>query len=231
MTVFKSGAVVSGLLLVAAAAHAEERSFPVTNFDRISSAGSADVFVTTGKAASVRAEGSKDALDRLDIGVSGDRLKLGQKKNSWNMGWSDSGKVKIHVTVPMVRGVDLSGSGMIKVDTIKVPEFSAAISGSGEAHFPALDADLVRLSISGSGEFDASGRCGEARVDVAGSGDVRIGGLRCTSLRASIAGSGDIDAYATQTANISIAGSGDARIRGGAKCTTSKAGSGDVTCS
>ncbi|MGL4541496.1 MAG: head GIN domain-containing protein [Polymorphobacter sp.] len=225
-------AIATCLLLVAAAAstaaRAEERSFPVTGFDRLASSGSADITVTTGKVPSVRVEASKDTLDRLDIRVDGSTLRIGMKKNIWG-NWN-SGDIKIAVTVPMLRSVDLAGSGSLTVDRIKVPEFSASISGSGEASLPSLDADKVKLSIAGSGEFDAAGRCGDAHVNISGSGDVRIAKLQCATLHASIAGSGDLDAYATATANISVAGSGDVRVRGGAKCSTSKAGSGTVTC-
>ena len=169
--------------LLATAAYADERSFPVGSFDRLASGGSADVVVTTGKAPSVRAEGSKDALDRLDVKVDGSTLRLGTKKGNWALNWNN-GKLKIYVTVPMIRSVDLAGSGEVSVDRIKVPEFSASISGSGEAKLAALDADTVKLSISGSGEFDAAGRCTDARVNVSGSGDVRISGLKCTNLHA-----------------------------------------------
>lgn len=220
--------VATVVLLAATAARAEERSFPVGSFDRLASSGSADVTVTTGKTPSVRVTASKDTLDRLDIRVEGSTLRIGMKKSTWG-NWN-SGDIKVMVTVPMLHGVDLAGSGTLSVDRIKVPEFSASISGSGEASLPSLDADKVKLSIAGSGEFDAAGRCGDARINISGSGDVRIGKLQCANLHVSIAGSGDLDAYATATANISVAGSGDARIRGGAKCSTSKAGSGTVTC-
>ena len=221
-------ALVAALLL-GSAAHADQRSFPVGSFDRLASSGSADITVTTGKTPSVSVEASKDTLDRMDIRVDGTTLRIGMKKSGWGVHW-DSGKIKVAVTVPMLRSVELSGSGSVAVDKIKVPEFSAAISGSGEGRFPSVDAGTVKLAISGSGDLDAAGRCGAAHVDIAGSGDVRIGQLQCTSLSASIAGSGDIDAFATTTADVSIAGSGDARIKGGAKCKVSKAGSGTVTC-
>lgn len=221
-------ALVAALLL-GSAAHADQRSFPVGSFDRLASSGSADISVTTGKTPGVSVEASKDTLDRMDIRVDGSTLRIGMKKGSWGVSWN-SGKIKVAVTVPMLRSVDLSGSGSVVVNQIKVPEFTAGISGSGEARFPSVDAGTVRLSISGSGDVDAAGRCGAAHVDIAGSGDVDIGKLQCTSLSASIAGSGDIDAYATTSANISIAGSGDARVAGGAKCKISKAGSGTVTC-
>ena len=228
MSSVAKSALVAALLL-GSAAHADQRAFPVGNFDRLASSGSADITVTTGKTPGVQVEASKETLDRMDIRVDGSTLRIGMKKSGWGVHW-DTGKIKVAVTVPMLRSVDLSGSGSVGVDRIKVPEFSASIAGSGEARFPSLDADLVKLSVSGSGDVDAAGRCGEVRVDVAGSGDINIGKLQCTKLSTSIAGSGDVEAYATSVANISIAGSGDARVRGGAKCTISKAGSGTVTC-
>ena len=224
----RSTIAFAAMLLAGAAAHADQRDFPVGAFDRLASSGSGDISVTTGKSPSVRVEASKETLDRMDIRVEGGTLKIGMKK-SWGVSWS-SGKIRISVTTGMLRSADMSGSGSISIDRVKVPEFSLSMSGSGDAKLPSLDADLVKMSIAGSGDINAAGRCGEARVDIAGSGDIDIGALKCTKLSGSIAGSGDITAFATTTANVSIAGSGDAVIRGGAKCTSSRAGSGTVTC-
>jgi hypothetical protein len=213
----------------AAAAHADERSFPVTGFNRVAVAGAADVDVTTGQAVSVRATGPAAALDQLDIRVSGDRLVIGTKKNSgWH--WGSNDHVKVFVTVPMIEGLGVSGSSDVHVSAVKTARFDASVSGSGDLDLPAVDADSVSLSIAGSGDIKAAGRCGALSIEISGSGDVNTSGLHCTTLTASVAGSGDISAFATRTAVAKTAGSGDIRVRGGAACTMSKAGSGSIDC-
>lgn len=217
-------------LLAATPALAAEQSFAVGSFDRIALGGSPEVTVTTGKAVSVRASGDQKALDRLDIRVEGGTLKIGTKRGNWSVNWSDLGKVSIAVTVPMVRGVDIGGSGSVSIDRVKVADFAAEVGGSGSIKVAALDTQTAKFGVAGSGGIDAVGRCGSADMSIAGSGSLRLAALKCATLKADVAGSGDIDANASQTAKVSIAGSGDVRVGGGAKCSVSKAGSGRATC-
>lgn len=217
------------LLTAATPAFADDMSFPVGSFDRLSLGGSPDVVVTTGKAVSVRATGEQKILDRLDIRVESGVLKIGYKKGNWSWNWGNTTPVRIAVTVPMLRGVDLGGSGSIVVDRVKVPSFGASVGGSGTIRVASLDAERASFQVGGSGSINAAGRCGDTDATVGGSGSLRLSALKCATLTASIGGSGDI-AFASRTAKVSVAGSGDARIAGGAKCSVSKVGSGSVVC-
>lgn len=218
------------LLTAATPALAADLTVPVGNFDRLALAGSPEVTVTTGRTASVRASGEQKALDRLDIRVEGGMLKIGSKKGNWNWNWSSVKPVRITVTVPMLRGVDVGGSGSVAVDRVKVPAFEAAVGGSGSISVTSLDAERTSFEVGGSGSIAATGRCGDSQASIGGSGSLRLGGLKSATLTASIGGSGDIDAFASRTAKVTVAGSGDARVAGGAKCSATKVGSGSIVC-
>ncbi len=218
------------VVLVAAPALAAERNVAVGSFDKLAVAVPADVAVATGRGGSVRVSGAEADLDRLDIRVDGSTLTIGSTPGiDWR--WRSGAKVRIAVTVPMLRAVDLAGSGGIVVDRIRTPDFAASLAGSGAVRVGAVDARTVKLSSSGSGTIEAAGRCGAGRAEIAGSGGIRIAGLKCATLSASVAGSGTIDAYATQTATLATMGSGDINVAGGARCTVSSAGSGRAHCS
>jgi hypothetical protein len=221
----------AALLTAAAPAFADERDFPVGGFDRLAAGGSANITVTTGARASVRATGEAAALDHLDIRVEGDTLKVGTKRDSLWSGWRNHGRVQIAVTVPMIRAVDLAGSGTVTVDRIKVRDFDASIGGSGRLNVAMLDSDMAKFDVAGSGDMTIAGRCGSAKASIAGSGDLKLSGLKCATFSASVAGSGRIDAYASQTATLSTMGSGDINLTGGARCSVSTAGSGKARCS
>lgn len=216
-------------LIVAAPAFAAERDIPIGSFDRLAVSIPADVAVATGRGATVRVSGADADLDRLDIRVEGGTLKLGTKRDSWS--WNNRGKIRVAVTVPMLRSVELAGSGSVVVDRIKTTDFAAELSGSGSVRLGAVDAQTVKLSTAGSGSIDAAGQCGQGRAEIAGSGNIRIGGLKCATLEASVAGSGTIDGYAVRTATLATMGSGDINVAGGARCTVWSAGSGKARCS
>ena len=217
-------------LVAAAPALAAEQSFPVGAFDRIALGGSPEVTVTTGTAVGVRAVGDRKALDRLEIRVEGGVLKIGSKHGGWTVGWGDYGKVRIAVGVPMVRGVEVGGSGSVAVDRVRTADFAADVGGSGNVQIATLDTGRARFNVGGSGNIAASGRCSTAEMNVGGSGSLRLAGLKCATLNANVAGSGDIDANASQTAAVSIAGSGDVHVAGTARCSVSTHGSGRATC-
>lgn len=224
--VLATGVALAGCSAVAAAG-GTQRNFPVSAFDQITVAGSADVSVATGKTVSVRATGDAAAIDRLEITVANNRLTIGNKRGGWN--WK-SGKVHIYVTVPALRGAAVAGSADVEVDRVQADDFSAAVTGSGSVRIASLAARSARFSIAGSGDATATGTVQALSVNVAGSGNASLAALKTTSLTAAVKGSGDLDAYATGDAALSVAGSGDIRVTGGARCTTSKAGSGTIRC-
>ena len=214
--------------LAASAAHAAERRFPVSGFDRVEAAGADDVTITTGRAASAVATGDADRLERLDIRVEGGVLKIGYKRSDWKF-W-ERGKAHIAITLPELHGVKLAGSGNVTADRSNGSRFEGVLSGSGDLSLGQVQTRELALDIAGSGTVTAAGHCDSAKLSIAGSGDMKLGGLQCATLAANVAGSGDIDVRATGTAALSIMGSGDIRVRGGARCTTAKRGSGSVDC-
>lgn len=210
----------------------ETRSFQVGAFDKIDLAGSPDVTVQVGGAPSVRAEGSKEALDRLEIKVENGALHIGRRHSDggWSFGWHHDGGVRIVVTTPSLAGAAIAGSGDIRVDKVGGARFDGSIAGSGDLAIDHMEVGEAHFSIAGSGDVSAAGKAGKASFQTAGSGDVRAGGLETQTLSISIMGSGDAQARATQGAEISIMGSGDVHVAGTTNCTIHKAGSGDARC-
>lgn len=209
-------------------ARMDQRSYDVGTFDSVSLGGHHNVVVTVGPAASVRAEGHTAELDRLEIEVRGDTLRIGSKRDGWRMGRSRP--VTVHVTTPELRAASLGGSGDMKIDGVEGERFAASIGGSGDIHVGALRVGEARFSVAGSGGIRAAGSASRTKVDIAGSGGINIAGLDAEQATVSIAGSGDVRARATRTAAVSIVGSGDVTMSGGAECSVSKMGSGSVRC-
>jgi hypothetical protein len=208
------------------------KAFPVGGFDRIALGGPYDAVVTVGGTPSVRAEGDKAAIDRLEIKVEGGQLRIATTPSGgWSWGFSGRHRrATIYVTVPALAAASLEGSGDMRIDKVAGRAFEAAIGGSGDMQIGAIQVDDATLSVSGSGDLTASGKAGKATINVAGSGDVAASGFESATATVSIIGSGDVAARVTQSADVKVMGSGDVTITGNAKCTISKMGSGDVHC-
>jgi len=212
-----------------------QRQFAVEAFNKLEVAGPYDVTVATGGQASAQARGSQTLLEHTVVEVKDGTLRIYPKREGrWFGGGGFSwrgGKAAFRVTVPMLTGAAVAGSGDITVDRVQTGEFTGSIAGSGNLGIGQLQVQKLGLEIAGSGAATAAGRAAGARYEIAGSGNIDAARLQTERLKAEIAGSGNIKAHATGSADVDIAGSGDVEVTGGAKCTVSKAGSGDVRCS
>lgn len=207
------------------------RSFQVGGFDKIALAGASDVEVRTGAVPSVRAEGSREALDRLDIRVENGELRIGRRADAgWRLGFVREHHVRIFVTVPALAGVAVAGSGDVQVDKVAGARFDGAITGSGDIAVQQMEVGEASFSITGSGDVRVSGKAGKARFSTAGAGDTHAGGLETGTASVSVMGSGNVQVHATQSADINIMGSGDVHVAGTRNCNIHKAGSGDAQC-
>ena len=73
----------------------------VSTFTKISFRVSGKLYLRQGSPQKVEIEGKKDALEKIEVEVDGDRLIIKREGNSW-MDWSfgdDDDKVNVYVTV------------------------------------------------------------------------------------------------------------------------------------
>ncbi|KRB85072.1 hypothetical protein ASE00_21575 [Sphingomonas sp. Root710] len=227
-------AALFALPLIAAAlpAQAATRSIPVPNFVKLRVEGPYTVRVHTGAKVSVHASGPQSRLDKLTAESRGNTLVLSTDKSwSWRgLSWGKADAVIIDITVPMLEGAELTGSGDVAIDRIRTGDFAALLTGSGNLAVIELESSRLKATVTGSGNLLLAGKAGRADMAVTGSGDLRSAGLSVNLLTATVMGSGDITVGSTRVARAKVMGSGDIRIAGRPNCTSSKMGSGEIRC-
>jgi hypothetical protein len=170
-------------------------------FDRLEVDGISDVDVTTGPRTTLRVTAPKKSIGDLRTEVRGGTLTItGPQHNG-------SG-TKVVLTAPSLRGVQIQGSGDVRLHGLAGPSLT--------------------LGIHGSGDVKADGHVDSLDADIAGSGDIQLGDLAAKRARVSVAGSGDSDLNVSDTLDITVAGSGDVTYRGHPTVRSNVAGSGDV---
>lgn len=206
------------------------RAFQVAGFDRINLTGSPDVTVAVGGQPSVRAEGEAADLERLEIAVVDNELRISMRPgSSWS--WGGHHGIIVHVTVPSLQAGAIRGSGDINIDQVQAPTFAASVDGSGDLDVRQLRvAGDASFNLRGSGGIRAGGGAARTNASLTGSGDLSLAGFETRDATVSLNGSGDVALRATGTAAVQLTGSGGVTVAGGARCTVSKAGSGDVDC-
>lgn len=211
------------------------RTYRVGNFHEIEIAGPYDVDVRTGDTTTVSGRGSEKVLDSATVETEGDKLVIqprdGLQRFTHLLG-EDGDQTKFVVTVPQLGAAKIAGSGDLRIDNVRGPNFYAIVAGSGGLYIGSLDVGEFGLEVGGSGDVKVgSGTVQSATYEIASSGDVDTRGASLKQLNLTIASSGDVRAHVTGLAHVSIRGSGDVELRGGAQCTVERAGSGDVHCS
>ncbi|MBN2480540.1 MAG: DUF2807 domain-containing protein [Bacteroidales bacterium] len=178
-------------------------------FASVSLAISADVLISQGDRQQVEIEADENVIDIIETNVNGDDLVI----KTEDFFWRNMGQVRIYITMPDIKALQVSGSGDITTQT-------------------PVNTDDIRLNISGSGSIVIEDlKSGDVNATITGSGDVRItGNASANNLKAVITGSGDFRAedLAFENAVVNITGSGTARIRVLNELKTNITGSGDV---
>ena len=235
MRLFLFGA--TGLLFAGCSGNAQlgdggpqvSRDYPVSAFQEVSANGAYDVTITTGKAPTVRAEGTQAAIDALQIEVQNGRLTIrSEPNNKWKVGREAA---RISVTVPALTRGTLAGAGDLVIDRVTGDRFEGSVSGAGDLRIGEVAVSQLSLSLAGAGDIEAAGRTREGRYSVAGAGNMRAPNLTAETAEASVSGAGNISTRVTGTARATVSGVGDIEISGGARCQQRTSGMGEVRCS
>lgn len=198
----------------------------VESFNKISVSGSFEVFVKQGSQ-SVHIEADQNLLQKIETKVENNELKIGWEKHAGNKINNDQ-KVIIHISLPELEGLSISGSGkIIGESNFASKHLSNSIAGSGEISVE-VSASKISSDIAGSGNILVIGSCDQSYISIAGSGNYEASDLETKETEISIAGSGSAKVNVSSILDIDIAGSGEVLYKGNPKIETSIAGSGKV---
>jgi hypothetical protein len=228
----RSLAALAALSALTGAAHAADRAYTLTDFERIRIVGPFIVEVETGKGVSVRASGSTAALDRVDAQVQGRQLTIRINKSTWG-GWSNQtppAPARIRITVPQLNSVGLQGDGTLTINRMEGQRLTVALDGSGSVSVGALDTDRLDASAFGSGTMTIAGRAATANLLARGSGTIDAAKLATRNGNYLWQSAGQLTAQASQTAKVTATGPGNVVVSGAAACTVNAVGAGTVRC-
>ena len=151
---------------------------PGAEFHSIDSRSAIDVYVSQGPETAVRLEGEDNLLPlvitRVDKGV----LVVDTRRGHFTV----KSPLVVHVTMPEVRSLNVSGSGSVVTRTpLSGESLRLAVSGSGDltvsGKFQKLDCEMT-----GSGDITVKGTALRQQVELEGSGTVNTQHLEATEL-------------------------------------------------
>ena len=215
----------------AAPASAAERTYSVTDFDRIIVEGPYVVRLVIGRSTSARATGSREALERLAIDVTGQTLRVRRNRTGERSGNSvQAGPVTIELTARTLRSARLIGPGTLDVDRAEGLRVELAVQGSGRLRATSIAADALSLGLLGSGRIEVAGTAETLRATVDGTGDLDGSALRAKTANIVTNTLGTVAMGVSREATVSAMGLGNVNISGRPTCNVSGPGAGQVSC-
>jgi hypothetical protein len=117
-----------------------------SGFEEIASSGDFDVTIVPGSSYSVEVSAESNLLSYIETDVVGKKLKIRTRGvHSLRLNYP----IEVYITTPVLNGLSLSGSGIIKTGSFMSDDFKIAISGSGDVYVNA--SHTIDARISGSG--------------------------------------------------------------------------------
>jgi hypothetical protein len=175
----------------------------IGSFEKLQLDISANVTVTAGKIVRCVVTADDNILPLILTESVDNILRVSAKQS-----FSTRQKVKIDIEIPLLKSVEVNGSGDVEMTGVTKDKISLLISGSGDI---TAKGDVKELSanINGSGDLHASKLAAKkVTVTVDGSGDAYVQAI--DSLKASVNGSGNIVYIGTPSdVQVVVKGSGD----------------------
>jgi hypothetical protein len=197
----------------------------VNDFTSIELECSADIFVSQGASYSCTVETNENLHGYILIDKDGKNLRIHSDKNL------RADKMNIYITMPNVEKLVLSGSGNINGKNSFISDkLNLNISGSGNINMDKIKVENLIAEIDGSGNIKLlTGEVKHAKYTISGSGKIEADKINAKDVDAEIEGSGNVYCYANDNLKADINGSGSVKYKGAPKTKFTVEGSGNVT--
>jgi hypothetical protein len=219
--------LLAPLLMLAAAAPAQERRFMVGGFERLRVDGPFEVEVVPGIPGAV-AIGDRGALDQVTVRSSGDTLVVSGGPLSWT-GRKGAALPRVRVSARSLRGVALNGGAKVRVAEMRGAQIELLQAGAGSLDVASIRTDDLTANLTGTGAMTLTGTAGRVRMRNYGTGSIDASGLSANDASLNSASSGDIRINVRFTARANATGSGGISITGKPECILR--GPGPMECS
>jgi len=233
----KRGIILPALMMViillsgsAKSQSVDKETRNVKDFTKVSFGVAGNLYINIGPEFSVVLEGNKRVLENVLTEVSGGKLVI--KNENWRMNnWRMDERITVHITMPEIKGLGVSGSGKAEIkDAVRTEDLNLSVSGSGKLFASDVTVSDLECSISGSGDISlgSNGGSSKAGISISGSGNYFGESFKIGTAEIHISGSGNCECNVTESLHASVSGSGNVTYEGNPRLDAHVSGSGKV---
>jgi hypothetical protein len=195
-------------------------------FNSIDVGGSIDVYVKQDSVRSIKVEADENLQQYIETINDGDLLRI-KTEEGFNI--NSSRKIKVYVSGPMFKSLDVSGACDLFGDGNIKSSSAIDIGLSGSCHATLdIDAPKVSADLSGSCSVNLKGQTKDFDIKGSGSMELKCFDLLAENVDLDISGAGDAEVYSSVKLSGSISGSADVRYKGAAQTSIETSGSSSI---
>ncbi|MBK8501175.1 MAG: DUF2807 domain-containing protein [Saprospiraceae bacterium] len=203
------------------------KTLNISNHSGLDLAVAGNLVISQGPIQEVQATGHPNIIDRIKERVSGGVWTIDLENGHYK-----DYELTIHVTIPNLNSIALSGSGHVVVnDFTNQDDLAIDLEGSGRIDLNTFSGtENIDIDISGSGTVNGYKQLSSMKdihINISGSGDYHGFPIKTDECHINITGSGNCNVSVRNSLEVTIKGSGTVRYRGNPTITdyTNKAGS------
>ena len=198
----------------------------VSGFERVALSGTGDLTITQGDSEGLEIEAEDNLITLIESEVRGGTLYIGFKNNTG--GISPTKPIIYRLKVKQLSGIEASGAGSIKVDSLATDDLKLESSGAGNITIGSLTAKQITLHVSGAGNCELAGKADGLVVDLSGAGAIRAGDLETQTVKITISGAGKAVVWATVSLDAELSGAGNVEYYGKPSVNVKSSGTGQT---
>jgi len=184
------------------------KDFDLTGFTKVAAGSAFQVDISQGDAYNVTLTVDDNLLDRLDVKVSGDVLRIYLKPGIGIMG---SMTMKAKITMPELTGLDLSGATHTSVSGFSTEKG-------------------CRIQLSGASTLSGDLTCGDTNMEVSGASKMNLDGAADTlKLNVSGASTASLDTFTSQDTTVDASGASHVTVNASDRLNARASGASSVT--
>ena len=198
----------------------------ISGFDKVELDIAGNVEITRDSVFNIEVSDYENLVPHIATSVKGGTLTIRHDPRSLTVRHS---MATIKISMPDVSEINLSGSGIISLNSEFRDLNSINISGSGEVKaLEGFETSSITVRISGSGNAILSGTAGQLNTNISGSGNINAYDLESQNANCVISGSGNSFVNVIRNLKATISGSGNITYMGSPKISVNVSGSGKI---
>lgn len=194
------------------------KTFNVSTFEAIESNSVANIHFFQGPSTSLRAEGYKDLIDRLNVNVKNGKLIIEMPKNTFKNNNLKNKKLDIYISSPTLNLIEMKGVGNFLFEkAFHSPKLEIVSEGVGNLKADNLNCGQIFIRSHGVGNIELAGKANDMIISSDGVGNIKAEKLVAQHVNLNSSGVGNVAFNCSESMDVELRGVGNAIYYGNPK--------------